>query len=85
MSRKPWKKSAEKRDSGPFITVPLSVLRSTAYVSVSSYAKALLFDLAMQYKGDNNGDLCAAWKLMKPRGWRSEETLNKAKRELLDK
>jgi hypothetical protein len=44
----------------------------------------LLIDLFAQYRGDNNGDLYAAWKLMKPRGWRSEETLAKAKRELLD-
>lgn len=83
MSRgKQWKKAGEKRDRGAFITIPLSVLCSRAYISVSVHAKALLFDLAMQYKGDNNGDLCAAWKLMKPRGWRSEETLSKAKREL---
>jgi hypothetical protein len=39
--------------------------------------------LAQQYRGDNNGDLSAAWKLMKPRGWRSEETLHRAKHELL--
>ena len=44
----------------------------------------LLFDLAAQYRGDNNGDLCAAWKLMHPRGWKSEETLCKAKRDLLE-
>lgn len=84
MSRsKPWKKSKDKRDGGRFITIPLCVLTSKAYISVSVHAKALLLDLAMQYRGDNNGDLCAAWKLMKPRGWRSEETLAKAKRELL--
>ena len=41
-------------------------------------------DLVVQYRGDNNGDLCAAWKLMKPRGWRSEATLHKAKRELIE-
>lgn len=40
-------------------------------------------DLVAQYKGDNNGDLCAAWTLMKKRGWRSRDTLSKARRELL--
>ncbi len=28
--------------------------------------------------------LCATWKLMKARNWRSKDTLNKALRELLD-
>ena len=45
----------------------------------------LLFDLAAQYKGNNNGDLCAAWTLMKVRGWKSEETLHNAKRQLLER
>jgi hypothetical protein len=40
--------------------------------------------LFAQYRGDNNGDLSACWKFMKPRGWRSEATLAKAKRELID-
>lgn len=43
----------------------------------------LLLDIAAQYRGDNNGDLCAAWKVMQKRGWRSEDTLNKAKKELV--
>ncbi len=65
------------------MTIPLSVLDSRAYIECSPYAKALLVDLFRQYRGDNNGDLCAAWKLMKPRGWKSEETLHHAKQELL--
>jgi hypothetical protein len=40
-------------------------------------------DLLAQYKGDNNGDLCAAWTLMQPRGWKSKDTLSKALKELL--
>jgi hypothetical protein len=44
----------------------------------------LLFDLLAQYRGNNNGDLCAAWKLMQPRGWKSEEISHKAKLQLLD-
>lgn len=40
-------------------------------------------DLFAQYRGENNGDLCAAWKFMQPRGWRSELTLQRAKQELL--
>lgn len=79
-----WKESRDKRDSGAFLSVPMSVLNSRAYLDASARARMLLFDLFSQYRGDNNGDLCAAWKLMKPRGWRSEETLASAKRELLE-
>lgn len=79
-----WKSAKIKADGGAFVRLPLSVLNSKAYVDASPHARMLLIDLAMQYRGDNNGDLCAAWKLMNPRGWRSEATLNKAKKELLE-
>lgn len=86
MSRKTnsWKEARDKRDSGAFVTLPMSVLNSRAFLEASPHARMLLIDLLAQYKGDNNGDLCAAWKVMKPRGWRSEATLMKAKRQLLD-
>ena len=83
MARKSFKGGKDKRDGGAFVSVPLSVLNSHAYLNTSAHGRMLLFDLLTQYRGDNNGDLCAAWKFMKPRGWRSEETLGKAKRELL--
>lgn len=67
-----------------FIGFPSALLNSKKFVSLSAHAAKLLFDVAAQYRGDNNGDLSVAWKLMKPRGWRSEDTLNKAKRELLE-
>lgn len=67
-----------------FIALPYSVLNSPLFVKLSAHAVKLLIDVAAQYRGDNNGDLSAAWKLMRPRGWRSEATLHKAKRELLD-
>ena len=84
MAKGRFKNATDKRDGGAFITLPLSVLDGAAYLSLNAYARMLLFDLAAQYRGDNNGDLCAAWKLMHPRGWKSEETLNKAKRDLLE-
>lgn len=81
---KSWKGAAEKRDSGAFRQIPLSVLEGRAYLECSPYAVKLLFDLLTQYRGQNNGDLTTAWKIMKPRGWRSEMTLHKAKKELLN-
>ena len=80
---KRFKDASAKRDGGAFIKVPLAVLNSTAYLGLGAHARMLLFDLAAQYRGDNNGDLCAAWKVMRPRGWKSEDTVNRAKRALL--
>jgi len=67
-----------------FVALPYSVLNSPLFLALSPHAIKLLIDVAAQYRGDNNGDLALAWKTMKPRGWRSEATLHKAKRELLD-
>ena len=66
-----------------FVAVPYSVLNSPLFIALSPHSVKLLIDVAAQFRGDNNGDLSLAWKLMKPRGWRSEATLHKAKRELL--
>jgi hypothetical protein len=67
-----------------FVALPMSVANSPLFTALSPHAVKLLIDVAAQYRGDNNGDLSLAWKLMKPRGWRSEATLHKAKREILD-
>lgn len=81
---KAWRGAADKRDKGAFRQVPISVLEGRAYLDCSPHARMLFFDLLTQYRGANNGDLSIAWKLMKPRGWRSEATLHKAKRELIE-
>lgn len=67
-----------------FVALPYSVLNSPIFLALSPHAVKLLIDVAAQYRGDNNGDLSVAWKLMQPRGWRSEATLHKVKRELLE-
>ncbi len=72
-----------RRIKGGFLMIPHEVLRSPAYRSLSPSAVKLLVDIAGQYNGKNNGDLTACMALMKPRGWRSTSTLNRAKRELL--
>jgi hypothetical protein len=66
------------------MALPYSLLNSPLFIALSPHAVKLLIDVAAHYRGDNNGDLSLAWKLMKSRGWRSEATLHKAKRELLD-
>lgn len=84
MAKSRYKNAKDKRDGESHIGVPHCVLNGAAYLSLNAHARMLLWDLAAQYRGDNNGDLCAAWKLMHLRGWRSEETLSKAKRVLLE-
>lgn len=81
--RRSFRGTADKRSGGRFIQIPVAVLESEAYRGLKSPAVKLLLDLNAQYKGDNNGDLCAAWTIMRSRGWRSEDTLNRAKKSLL--
>ena len=54
-----------------------------AFIRLGSQAVKLLIDLVAQYRGNNNGDLTIAWKVMNKRGWRSRDTLEKARKELL--
>jgi hypothetical protein len=80
---KTWKAASDKRDAGGFRTLPVSVIEGRAYLSCSPYAIKLLIDFLLQYRGNNNGDLACAWSMMRARGWKSEATLSKAKRELI--
>ncbi len=43
----------------------------------------MLIDLLSQYKGKNNGDLVAAFSILRNRGWRSKETIRNALLELI--
>ncbi len=81
--RKKWKHAEDKRESGGYAPMAYIVLRSQSFSLLSAHAVKLMMDLVAQYKGDNNGDLCAAWTLMEKRGWRSRDTLSKARRGLL--
>ena len=82
--RKQWQDAKAKRDAGAFRQIPCSVLDGRAFIACSPHARMLLFDLFALYSGTNNGDLSVPWSRMKPRGWRSEATLFKAKKELLE-
>ncbi len=79
-----WKGAEKKREAGGFAALPHVVLRSNSYAQLSPHATKLLNDLLAQFNGKNNGDLCMAWKLMAKRGWRSRDTLDKARHKLLD-
>lgn len=73
----------KKEFPGGFLMLPAELLNCPKYRALSARSVKLLIDIGSQYNGKNNGDLCAAWKVMKPKGWRSEQTLNEAKKELL--
>lgn len=74
-----------RQEGGSFIKVPHAVLESESYTSLSARSVKLLFDLYGQYRGNNNGDFTAALSVMQKKGWRSKDSLNKARRELLEK
>ena len=82
MATNRYKGNRSKREAGSFVSLPHNVIRSQNFVSLSAHAVKLLIDLLSQYKGNNNGDLCATWTLMQRRGWKSKDTLNKALKEL---
>jgi hypothetical protein len=71
------------RDSGGFVALPWSVMDSPAYMGLSVHARALLFEIARQLRGDNNGRLLCSRAYMATRGWKSADMLTKCKAELL--
>lgn len=73
---KRWKQTG--RGAGhSFIQIPHFVLNSDQFAALPPNAVKLLFELARQYRGKNNGDLSAVFDQLKPRGWTSETTLAK--------
>ena len=81
-------KAKGRREKGSFAAIPHAVLQSKNYSMLSFKAKSLLLDLSgmiVYQKGgeDTNGNLCAAFKIMQPLGWRSPDTLDAAEAELL--
>lgn len=77
----------KKRDSGlvgGFIALPDWMLHHPSYRAASARARALLIDVAMQYKGRNNGRLVVCDKALKPLGWNSRNGITKGKKELLE-
>lgn len=85
MSRR--KRYDSGRMAGGFVAMPWVVLDSEAYKQLSHQARSLLFEFARQIdpKGGQNGQLLATGKYLRKRGWStSNDTITKAKRELLE-
>lgn len=82
MNRQRWKHKG-RSESGGYFALPHAVTASASYRALPARAVKLLCDLGAQYRGNNNGDLSAAWSIMQPRGWKSRATLDAAERDLV--
>jgi hypothetical protein len=60
--------------------MPHAVQDSSNWRACGGSAIKLLCDMARQYRGSNNGDLCASMSILKPMGWTRPETINFALR-----
>ncbi len=78
------KKNGKNKLPGGFAGIPRIVLRHQDYINLPSTAKVLLFELAYQFRGGNNGDLTTAWGVLKNRGFNSKATLSRATKALID-
>lgn len=74
----------QKRAKEPIAAIPLRVMRTRKFAALSAWAVRLLLELTSQYNLYNNGDLMAAYSVLKDRGFNSKATLNRAIRDLLD-
>ncbi|MCP5019077.1 MAG: MarR family transcriptional regulator [Ketobacter sp.] len=61
-----------------FTAVPHALMESDNYRHLNGWDVKLLLELVKQHNGSNNGDLSAAWGMMKNQGWRSSGTLFKS-------
>ena len=77
------KKTVHKVNS--FAGIPRMVMQSDDYKNLSGNAVKLLLALCYQYRGHSNGNLTTAWSVMHEQyGFKSQDTVNRAKRQLLD-
>ncbi|RRD41130.1 hypothetical protein EII18_10735 [Comamonadaceae bacterium OH3737_COT-264] len=77
------KRASQNRDAGGFVALPWAVLDSPAYQGLSLSARNLLFELARQYVGDNNGRLLLSLKYLRTRGLNSRDVITRGKAELI--
>ena len=77
-------KTISKKSTGRFISIPFVVLKSESYRDLKPNAAKLLNLMLMQFNGNNNGDLSAAWSTMSEYGFKSKGTLNRSIKALLE-
>lgn len=77
------KKVDSDRMPGGFSPIPWSVLDSKAYLGLSHPARSLLLEIARQDVRNRNGQQLLSSKHLASRGWTSNDTIHRAKTELL--
>ena len=77
-----YSKAKGRAENGRFVALPHHCLGHENFIRMSHKAKTLFLNVALQYNGSNNGDLCIAFSLMKKQGWKSKQTLYLAMDEL---
>lgn len=82
MKRRSREKHKGRRESGTFVAIPHAVMDGANWRQCSATAIKMLCDVARQYNGRNNGDLCAARSILGPYGWTAPETVSFALKEL---
>lgn len=83
MAKRPNAKG--RKSSHSFLRLIHPILDHPNYYSLSPRAVKLLIDIAAQYRGTNNGDLCATYSVLKQRGWTSNDQIRKGLNELLER
>ena len=78
------RKKDSNRDAGAFVALPWSVLDCPAYANLSHPARSLLIEFARQVGKNNNGRLLASAAYLNKRGWKSDDVIFRAKRDLLE-
>jgi hypothetical protein len=72
-----------RRSEHTYLGIPHYIIRSPEFGRLSAWGMKLLIELAGNHNGKNNGDLSAAFSVLKDRGWNSSGTLQAALGELL--
>lgn len=78
-------KAKARADFGSYVAIPHVILESDEWAALTAFETKLLLDVYGQFNGKNNGALSASLTLMRQRGWRSPDTLNRALHGLQDK
>ncbi|MEQ1511174.1 MAG: hypothetical protein ABL934_00675 [Lysobacteraceae bacterium] len=73
------------RASASHLGIPHYVLNSPQFGALNGWEIKLLVEVAGQYHGFNNGNLSCTWSQLASRGWRSNGTLRKSLKTLLEK
>ncbi|GAB3288846.1 hypothetical protein [Parahaliea aestuarii] len=79
MGRNIQKAKGRSANAKPFGRLPKEIWEHPDYCNLKPLsAYKMLMEFACQYNGRNNGDLTAAYSVLKARGWKSQDTINNA-------